>query len=306
MRSTPAVASETSRVLSARVIAGHGRQSLLRLADGRDCVAVTRGRRTDVSVGDEVQAVAVAEGQAVIERVLPRRNEFKRSDEWRSKRLAANLDRVGIVIAPAPPFSEELLVRALVCAQAEGIDAGLIANKADLPEHAAIEDRLALYESLGYPVFRIAAKTDPQGTRQALAAWLAHGSTLLLGQSGMGKSTLVNLLVPDAGLATQAISLALDSGRHTTTFCRAFNLPGGEGAIIDSPGFQTFGLAHLSESQVMHGMREFVPRLGRCRFHNCTHRSEPGCAIRQAVDNGQIDPWRHALYVRLADEVRRG
>jgi ribosome biogenesis GTPase len=170
---------------------------------------------------------------------------------------------------------------------------------------AAIELRLAVYESLGYPVVRIAAKAEPDATRERLRPLLGGRTTLLLGQSGMGKSTLVNLLVPDAALATQAISEALQTGRHTTTFTRAFDLAGG-GRLIDSPGFQVFGLAHLSTSELEHGLREFEPLLGRCRFHNCTHRHEPGCAIRAAVASGAIDTRRFALYTQLRDDAEPG
>jgi ribosome biogenesis GTPase len=162
---------------------------------------------------------------------------------------------------------------------------------------------VAAYRALGYPVFDCAAKAAPDATRAALGPWLAGRTTLLLGQSGMGKSTLVNCLVPDASLRTQEISEALASGRHTTTFTRMFELPGG-GAIIDSPGFQTFGLEHLSDSQRVHAMPELRELLGRCRFSNCTHRDEPGCAIRTAAETGAIDARRYQLFARLVEEAR--
>jgi ribosome biogenesis GTPase len=288
----------------ATVLAAHGRQFLLRLDGDGDRVAVTRGRRADVVAGDRVEWAELGAGQAVIEHVLPRRNLLRRSDARREKALAANLDQAAVVISGEPPFSEELLVRVLVAAERERIGCLLIATKADVPHAmAAIESRLAVYEALGYPVLRIAAKAEPDATRTRLAPVLDGRTTLLLGQSGMGKSTLVNLLVPDAALATQAISEALQTGRHTTTFTRAFDLAGG-GRLIDSPGFQVFGLAHLSTSELEHSMREFVPLLGGCRFHNCTHRHEPGCAIRAAVEAGRIDARRHALYGQVRDDAR--
>ena len=290
----------------ATVLAAHGRQFLLRLDGGGDRVAVTRGRRADVVAGDRVAWRDLGAGQALIEDVLPRRNLLRRSDARREKALAANLDQAAVVISGEPPFSEELLARVLVAAGREGIDCLLIATKADVPHAmAAIEPRLAVYEALGYPVLRIAAKAEPEATRARLAPVLGGRTTLLLGQSGMGKSTLVNLLVPDAALATQAISEALQTGRHTTTFTRAFDLESG-GRLIDSPGFQVFGLAHLSTSELEHGMREFGPLIGGCRFHNCTHRHEPGCAIRAAAEDGRIDPRRHALYVQLRDDAAAG
>lgn len=284
----------------ARVVAAHGRLFYLRLADGTDRSAVTRGKRTDVVAGDEVVLQDLGSGQAVIERVLERGNVLRRSDTRREQPLAANLDQAAITLSGEPPFSEELLVRVLIAAEREGIECLLLATKCDIPSALdAMAPRLALYESLGYRVVRVASKADPQGTVQALAPLLRGRTTLLLGQSGMGKSTLVNLLVPGAEMATQAISEVLQAGRHTTTFTRAFELPGDEGWLIDSPGFQLFGLSHLSASEIEHGMREFKPLLGRCRFHNCTHLHEPGCAIREAVDQGRIDTRRYALYAQL-------
>lgn len=289
---------------TATVIAGFGRQSLVRDDAGAQFIAVTRGRNAQVAVGDRVRIAALGSGQAVIERIEPRRNEFKRSDSMRTKRLAANVDQAGIVIAAQPPFSEELLLRVTIAAGAEAIPIAVIVNKCDLLEaRAAIAPRVAAYRDLGYPVIECAAKADPQGTREALGPWLAGRCTLLLGESGMGKSTLVNCLVPHAELRTQEISRALDAGKHTTTFTRMFALGGdADGAIIDSPGFQSFGLEHLSDSQRVHAMPEFAPLLGTCRFHNCTHRDEPGCAIRTAAEDGRIDPVRYRLFVRLVEE----
>lgn len=166
--------------------------------------------------------------QAVIESAAPRRNELHRSNKWRSKRLAANVDQVAVVVAPSPPFSPELLDRVLAAAQAEDIDAAIIANKVDLADaQRAIEPRLALYESLGYRVFRISAGADPAGARAALCGWLAGRTTLLAGQSGMGKSTLVNALrarrrAGDAGDLAGAVEAA-GTRRHSRgcSRCRA-------------------------------------------------------------------------------------
>ncbi len=291
---------------TATVVASFGRHYAVRGdADGQTLNAVTRGKRGSLATGDRVEIHALGSGQAVIDRVQPRRNEFKRSDVFRTKLIAANIDQAGVVIAAEPPFSEELLLRVLLAAGAERVPIALIVNKHDLAEaRAAIEPRIAAYRALGYPVFDCAASADPAATRAALLPWLRGRTTLLLGQSGMGKSTLVNCLVPDAQLRTQAISQALASGRHTTTFTRLFPLPegDGDGAIIDSPGFQNFGLDHLSASERVHAMPEFAPLLGHCRFHNCTHAEEPGCAIRAAAERGEIDPLRYRLFIRLESE----
>lgn len=304
MPSSAAAATEP-----ALVAASFGRQFYVRSATGawHERVAVTRGKRTDVCVGDQVEVRLIGADQAVIESVRARRATLQRSDRWRTKLLAANVEQAGVVLAGEPPFSEALLLRMLIAVETAGIEAALIVNKCDLDEATrAIAPRLAVYRSLGYRVFEIAAGARPAAARETLRDWLAGRTTLLVGQSGMGKSTLVNTLVPDADLRTQAISAALSSGRHTTTFTRMFDLPAAIAAdarIIDTPGFQSFGLAHLSPSQRMHAMREFGPLLGRCRFNDCRHRDEPGCAIREAVERGEIDALRHRLYLRIDEEA---
>ncbi len=290
----------------ALVIASFRARSIVRTPDGATHEAVTRSRRSDIAVGDRVRVALTGAGQAVIEAVEPRENVFKRSDATRVKLLAANLSQAAIVIAAKPAFSEEILVRVLIEAESESIPIALIVNKRDLEgERARIEPRVAAYRALGYPVFECAARIDCQETRATLIPWLEGRTTLLLGESGMGKSTLVNCLVPDAGLRTNEISEALGAGRHTTTFTRCFALPHDASTlVIDSPGFQNFGLFHVSDSQRMHAMREFVPLLGSCRFNNCTHRDEPACAIRDAAERGQIDPIRYRAYARLTEQAQ--
>lgn len=284
------------------VIASHGRQLLVAVDGeaGPPREAVTRGRRTDCCVGDRVTLTLTGDRQAAIEKILPRTNLMMRSDAGRSKALAANVDRVAVVISAEPPFSEELLMRVLAVAANEQIPAIIVAGKCDLRDaHAQIEPRLAIYESLGYTVVRISVRAQPEESLQALVPWMGGQRTLLLGQSGMGKSTLVNLLVPHADQATREISAALSSGRHTTSFCRMFGqserLPEGS-TVIDSPGFQLFGIAHLSRSQLMHALPDFRPLLGQCRFSNCLHRDEPGCAVHAGIRSGRVDERRHQLY----------
>ena len=290
---------------NAQVLAAQGRQFWVRLEDGSECAAVTRGRQSDVVTGDEVRCQPLGSGQAVIDAVLPRRNRMRRSDQRREKTIAANLDQAAFVLSGEPLFSEELLLRVLISARCEGIEMIIIATKADLPESMVrIASRLALFERLGLKVHRVASRADPAGTVAQLLPDLQQRNTLLLGQSGMGKSTLVNLLVPGADLRTQTISEALQTGKHTTTFTRAFDLAAG-GLLLDSPGFQVFGLAHLSVSELDHAMPEFEPLLGQCRFHNCSHRHEPGCAILNAVSSGQVDATRHALWMQMRDEADR-
>lgn len=300
------------------ITAAFGRQYYVTGDDGSTLVCVLRGKRSDATVGDRVDYIATGGGVGAIDRILARRTLLQRSDRRRVKLFAANLSQVAIVVAPDPPASEELLMRALIAAHEADLAAALILNKADLlavePSHGerapgeapstGVAQRADLYESLGVPVFRVSAGHDRHATRSALLPWLRDQTTLLIGQSGMGKSTLINTLVPDAAMATQTISAALATGRHTTTFAKSFPLTEG-GTIVDSPGFQEFGLAHLSLSQVQAALPDFEPYLGQCRFYNCTHRAEPGCAVRSAVEAGRIDSRRYALYTHLADELTR-
>lgn len=283
------------------VIAAHGRHYLIQ-AGGDKLQCVTRGKKSDVAVGDIVNLKQTSPNQGVIESIRERSTLLYRSDQYKSKLLAANLTQLFVVVATEPGFSDDLVSRALVAAEAGGIAAHIVLNKVDvaglLPQ---MRERLALYASLGYPIHEVSARGAPERTCETLMPLLASQSSILIGQSGMGKSSLINLLVPDADIATREISAALDSGKHTTTFTRMFTIEAGT-TVIDSPGFQEFGLYHLTEGMLERAFREFSPRLGECRFYNCHHLNEPGCAILAAVDAGEIAPMRHALYRQLVHE----
>ncbi len=283
------------------MVAAHGRNFLLRPRTAPDdrLAAVVRARRTDCVVGDQVAYRRLSQDQAVIERVLPRMNRVARSDAFRTKVIAANVDQAGVVVSGEPPFDEALLLRVLVALEAEAIGCLIVASKLDLETaRAAVAPRLAVYRDLGYPVIETAAAGSPPVLGE-LPARVRGKRTLLLGESGMGKSTLVNALVPGAARQTAAISAALAAGRHTTTDTRAFELPEG-GWLLDSPGFQTFEVMHLTRWQVAHAMPEFRPLLGRCRFNDCSHAADPGCAIREAAQDGRIDPLRYKLFTGIA------
>jgi ribosome biogenesis GTPase / thiamine phosphate phosphatase len=286
---------------SGTVIAAHGRHYLVQ-AGAERLQCVTRGKKSDVAVGDIVHYKQTSPNQGVIEKIAERKTLLYRSDQYKSKLLAANVTRLWIVIATEPGFSDDLVSRSLVAAEAAGIEAHIVLNKTDVKESLPkARERAGLYASLGYPVHEVSARTAPDVTCEMLMPLLKGETTILIGQSGMGKSSLINLLVPDADIATREISAALDSGKHTTTFTRLYDM-GEETAIIDSPGFQEFGLYHLTEGMLERAFVEFRPYLGQCRFYNCHHLTEPGCGVLAAVEAKEIAPMRHALYQQLVHE----
>jgi len=288
--------------LQGLIVAAHGRHYLAH-ADGKVLQCVTRGKKSDVATGDRVRLTATSPDQAVIDEILPRDTLLYRSDQYKSKLLASNVTQLFIVVATEPGFSDDLISRSLVAANAAGITARLILNKTDIAQLLPVaRDRLALYQRLGYAIHEVSAKADPTGTLAMLQPLMSGQSTILIGQSGMGKSSLVNLLVPDADIAVREISQRLDTGKHTTTFTRLYALDE-QSNVIDSPGFQEFGLYHLTEGMLERAFPEFAPHLGLCRFYNCHHQEEPGCAILAALASDQITESRHQLYRQLVHEA---
>lgn len=293
-------------LLRARVVATFGRSSLVRdIADSSAAPlpATRRGRKADVVVGDVVRC-SCAHDQATIESVEPRRTLLFRTDRYRTKELAANIDQVAIVFAPQPPFNPFFVWRAMLAAQAAGIPSLLVLNKTDVAEGLdAARAAVSFAVTLGVPTLSISARADPDAARTALRGLLEGRATLLVGQSGMGKSSLLNLLV-DANARTQEYSRRLNVGKQTTTASRWFDLPGERGgALIDTPGFTAFGLAHLSLQQCAAALPDWTPFLGGCRFSDCRHLGEPGCAVIAAVERGDVLAQRHAFYRDLAGEL---
>ncbi|HSO08326.1 MAG TPA: ribosome small subunit-dependent GTPase A [Pelomicrobium sp.] len=283
--------------MQGRVVAAYGRRFEVELPDGRRLDCTVKGKRGGVACGDDVDVRESGDG-GVIDSVAPRRSLLYRSDAFREKLIAANVTQAVIVLAPVPTFSEELLTRCLVAAEAKGVAALLVLNKADLEAPAAAaHGRLRLYEALGYPLVAISARRDVA----PLAARLRGHVNVLVGQSGMGKSTIVNALVPGAAAATAEHSAALDSGRHTTSHARLYHLSA-DTDLIDSPGMQEFGLHHVPAEEIGAAFPELRPHLGRCRFRNCRHLHEPDCAVAAAAAAGDIDERRLAIYRTLRRE----
>ena len=287
------------------VVAAHGRQVIVETPEGRRVLCQTRGKKSDLVVGDHVLWMATGDA-GVVEQLEPRRNLMFRQDEWRTKSFAANLDLLLVLVAGEPVFSESQLTRALIAAQAAGITVCIGLNKIDLPAAAAARARLAPYVAMGVQVIELALKHDVEVARATLEPLLAGRTTLVLGASGMGKSTLINLLVPTAAVRVNEISQALQSGRHTTTTTTLYWLDEARStALIDSPGFQEFGLRQVSAEQLAGLMPDYAAALGHCRFYNCTHRHEPGCGVRDAAERGEISPTRQRLYAELFEELTR-
>ncbi|WP_374353894.1 ribosome small subunit-dependent GTPase A [Chitinimonas sp.] len=280
----------------ARIIQSHGKGFVVDLA-GRRYRATARRKKTDYAVGDRVEVNVLNEEQAVIEQVLPRSSLLYRSDAFKEKLIAANVTQIAIVLAAVPSFYEELLSRCLVAAEDADIRALIVLNKADLPETAAARPIIAPYCTLGYPMIELSAKTDVA----PLWPLLAGQTTVFVGQSGMGKSTLVNALLPEARARTREISEALDSGKHTTTHATLYSLPNG-GELIDSPGLQEFGMRHLRVDRMAALFPEYRQYLGQCRFHNCRHDREPDCALTASVARGETLPQRLQLLRKLTSE----
>lgn len=289
-------------LFEARVVAGYGRHFVVEDSAGRLHEGQRRGKRGDVVIGDRVGCRRAAAAQAAIESILPRRSMLMRADGVRSKPLAANVDRVVVVLAPRPAFNERFVWRALLAAEAAGIVPLVVLNKTDLDTEGSGAQALARLARLGHATLAVSAKAAPEQARTALRAALGADSNLLVGQSGMGKSTIINLLAPLANARTQEYSVRLNVGRQTTTASRLFALDGG-GDIVDTPGFQAFGLAHLDLQQLTAAMPELRPFLGRCRFNDCRHVNEPDCAIRAAVAGGAVEADRYRFYLELVEEL---
>ncbi len=280
------------------IIAAHGRQYRVELADGESLLCFPRGKKSEVACGDQVTIERSGDTQGVIVSVEPRKTLLYRSNNFKQKLIAANVTQILIVVATEPSFSDELITRCLVAAESQDMKALIVLNKCDLAERVASAlATLAPFEKLGYPLLRLSAHADVEALRPCLSG---HTS-VLVGQSGMGKSTLTNALIPGTNAPTREISAALDSGKHTTTHATHYRLDK-ESALIDSPGLQEFGLIHLTPEAIEHGFPEFRPLLGQCRFRNCRHDREPDCAVHAAVQRVDISARRFSVFRSLINE----
>ena len=283
------------------VVAAYGRQYLVKLTDGRAVSCFVRGKRSTLACGDLVNVLLQTEGQGVVESFEPRQSLLYRSDAFRQKLIAANVTQLMLVVATEPSFSTELLTRCTVAAQNQDMRVVIVLNKCDLNAQVdAAKRQLAPFVKLGYPVLTLSAVQEIT----PLLAYLEGHRTVLVGQSGMGKSTIINGLIPGTDAATREISEALDSGKHTTTHARLYPL-NEHSSVIDSPGLQEFGLGHLSQDDIFNAFVELKPLAGQCRFRNCRHDQEPDCAVHKALQSGEVDRDRYRVFLSLCNTVAK-
>jgi ribosome biogenesis GTPase / thiamine phosphate phosphatase len=282
--------------IQGQVVAAFSRQYIVELCDGELLPCLTRGKKSEVACGDIVEIQRISDAQGVIERILPRQTLLYRSDAYRQKLIAANITQIIVVVASKPSFSDELLARCLVAAHDQQLATLIVLNKCDLLEEAKIaRAQLEPYRAIGYRVLELSAKENVAPLRP----FLQGHTSILVGQSGMGKSTLINALLPDAQAPTREISTALNSGKHTTTHARLYHLDT-ESHLIDCPGVQAFGLHHLNFGAIEAGFVEFAAFHGQCRFNNCRHTHEPGCALKKSEQEGKIDARRLKLFQEIS------
>jgi len=282
----------------------YGSQGVVELSDGERKRCKFRRNVGRPFCGDRVMVAKADTASLVVEAILPRRNYFVRADErQRQHVIAANLDQVVIVVAAKPLPSRDLMERYLLAVHSLGIEPVIVFNKTDLSIQSGdtsagvnVLGHMPDYEALGYTVIRTSCKAAPGIA--GLQSVLKDRTSILVGQSGVGKSSIINQLIPDLDIQTGELSTATGKGTHTTTSTMLYHFADG-GSLIDSPGVWEYGIWKIDDQEIATGYIEFKPSLGGCRFNNCLHASEPDCAIKQAVADGQIRDWRYQSYLRL-------
>ena len=287
----------------ALVVATFSRRMRIRLASGTQADARIKGKRLRPVCGDRVRIEAIPdEPEWLITEVLDRDNELSRPNlRGKVEVLAANIDRLVVMAAPTPKPDWAIVDRYLHAAEIMGIDAAVIYNKADLAEPESVEPALADYRRIGYPTVRSSAKCDEDVT--AARQLLQSGVSIVVGQSGVGKSSLINRLLGGEEQRTAGISDKTGEGRHTTVNSVMLDIPGG-GAVVDSPGVRDFAPA-LTPEVVATGFREIARASEHCRFSNCQHLREPGCAVKESVSDGEISKRRYDSYRHLLALTRK-
>lgn len=274
---------------------------------GETCRCHLRANLPPLVTGDRIVWRAGNKGLGVVVALEERDSLLSRPDtQGQLKPVAANIDYIVLVIAPAPIPHANLIDRYLVAAETVGIEPVILLNKTDLlNDHVVrqtIDDMMARYEQIGYKVLR--ASTRSEDGLVALKDLLNEHTSVFVGQSGVGKSSLVNALLPGVDTQVGALSEATGKGTHTTTAAKLFHFPDG-GTLIDSPGIREFGLWHMEPEQVLEGFRDFRPFLGYCKFRDCNHDKEPGCALLEALEKGEIQLERFSSYKHILKSLEQ-
>jgi ribosome biogenesis GTPase len=304
------MAQPQPQLQSGLIVANYGRHFLVENAAGERLICHSRGKKSQGVVGDRVLWQA-SQDEGTIEKIEARHNLFYRQDEVRTKSFASNLDQVLILIAAEPEFSSSQLSRALIAAEEQHITPIIALNKSDLTEpFARAWAWLAPYRQMGYDVVPLSLRKNGEADREALLKRLTGKTTLVLGPSGAGKSTLINCLIPGALVLTGELSQALNSGKHTTTSTTWYWVDAAKTtALLDSPGFQEFGLNHIDPAQLAAYMPDLKPHVAQCKFYNCSHLHEPGCGVISMVKSGDspdsISVNRYKIYSDLYAELKQ-
>lgn len=287
-----------------RVVAGHGRRFVVEAEDGARLLCLTAGRAVQPVCGDHVKVDSSADPRIV--EVLPRRSLFSKADgRGRSVPAVANLDWVFMVLAPVPMPELFLMDKYLAAIEGMHIPAGIVLNKMDMVDEdddGGLGRRLAYLNGLGYPIYKVSTH-DGSGLDGFVAALKDHDS-MLVGQSGVGKSSLLNTLVPEAGHRIDELSAATEEGRHTTTSTTLHHLAGG-GALVDSPGVRDLELVIRDPAEIGPLFRDIRAIARDCRFANCLHLQEPGCAVKAAVEGEKLPESRYTSYKWLMTTMRQ-
>jgi len=298
---TQKATEEPGQVLKDGLVIAHLGQGIAVEHEGNIVLCQTLRKLDTVAVGDKVLWSLSAPDQGRIEAILPRRSLLARPARNNKIRpVAANIDKVFVVIAVEPMCDFLLIDQYLAVCENNQIDASLIENKIDLAPSEAMQKELSIYQTLGYQTHKVSAITKAGLTE--LQQTFHNQVSVLTGQSGVGKSSITNTIVPDKNLRTNSISETTKHGRHTTTAATLYHIATG-GDLIDSPGVAIFGLADMNRQQLAYGYREFQPFLGDCKFNDCSHHQDKGCAIRAAVETGVIAMSRYQRFLKLTQKM---
>jgi ribosome biogenesis GTPase len=310
-------AGELGQEQEGLIIAHYGQQLDVEALEGQDRGTVfrcfVRANIDNLVTGDKVIWRPGKNDAGVIVARCDRRNLLQRPDNFGAlKPVAANIDHIILVIAPEPEPHDNLIDRYLVASETTDIPAVILLNKTDLITDAnrdAIEQLLHRYESLGYEVVRTSAAEAGDQPSPEVTALVKDQTSVFVGQSGVGKSSIIQTLLPDESLRVGAVSESTGKGIHTTTTAKLFHLPMG-GDLIDSPGIREFGLWHMTPQEIEYGFREIRELIGTCKFRNCRHMGDPGCALEAAAAEGRISPERlrsfHRILADMAEQQSRG